>query len=477
MVAALVLAARLLLAAVVAVAGAAKLADRVGSRRAALDFGAPSWSAGVVAAVVPVAELVVAGLLLPARTAPAGAAGALVLLTVFSIAIAINLARRRTPNCRCFGRLHSSPTGWQTVARNAALAALAAFALVGTLAGRETSAVAWIGRLGRTDVLVLGAAVAVTVVVALGAVAFVSLLRSYGRVLLRLELAESALSDAGLVIEPEQDPVPEIGLAPGSPIPPFAEIEELLTKGLPLLLLFTSPSCGPCKALLPDVAAWQREHADSLIIAFASDGTLADIRAEVAEFELEHVLVDADLRLYRAFEANGTPSAVLIAPDGRIDSWVAAGRDRIEELLARAVEEPSEQPGLSVGAPTPALELVSLDGEPATLTDFEGRDTLLLFWNAGCGFCRALLPDLLAWERSTNGTGPRLVVVSSGDADSTRADGFASTVLLDASFAAGDAFGADGTPMAVLVDADGRVGSPVVAGADDVLSLARNGHD
>jgi hypothetical protein len=49
-------------------------------------------------------------------------------------------------------------------------------------------------------------------------------------------------------------------------------------------------------------------------------------------------------------------------------------------------------------------------------------------------------------------------------------------VLLDALLAAGEAFGADRTPMAVLVGADGRVGSPVVGGADDVLTLVRNGH-
>jgi hypothetical protein len=85
-------------------------------------------------------------------------------------------------------------------------------------------------------------------------------------------------------------------------------------------------------------------------------------------------------------------------------------------------------------------------------------------------------PDLIAWERSANGKSPRLVVVSSGDADSTREEGFASTVLLDGSFAAGQAFGADGTPMAVLVGADGHVASAVVVGAEGVLALATNGH-
>jgi hypothetical protein len=77
---------------------------------------------------------------------------------------------------------------------------------------------------------------------------------------------------------------------------------------------------------------------------------------------------------------------------------------------------------------------------------------------------------------SINGQGPRLVVVSSGDAESTREEGFASPVLLDSSFGAGDVFGADGTPMAVLVGADGRMASPLVAGVDDVLALAKNGH-
>src|SRR4051794_17575209 len=132
----LVLAARLLLAAVFAVAGAAKLADRAGSRRAAVAFGAPGWSAGAIASGLPLAELVVAGLLLAPATASTGAVGAIVLLTVFAIAIALNLARGRTPDCHCFGQLHSSPAGWRTLARNAALAALAVF----TLTGRGTSA-------------------------------------------------------------------------------------------------------------------------------------------------------------------------------------------------------------------------------------------------------------------------------------------------------------------------------------------------
>lgn len=477
MVAALALASRLVLAAVFAVAGVTKLVDRPGSRRAAAEFGAPEWSAGTVALVLPAVELVTAALLLPAATATVGAAVALGLLALLSVVVAFNLARGRRPECHCFGQLHSSPAGWRTLARNGVLAALAAFALGAGLAGEKTSAVAWIGGLEGSGLVALAVCLMAAILLCLGAVGFFSLLRSYGRVLVRLDLVERQLAEAGFELEREgSDPMPEIGLEPGSPVPAFAEIEELLTPGLPVLLLFTSPSCGPCKSLLPQVAAWQREHAASLTVAFASDGAAEDVRAEAEDHGLQHVLVDADLRLYEAFEASGTPSAVLIAPDGTIGSWVAPGRDWIGDLLSRALPPAAEEPGLQVGTEAPPLELPSLEGEPVTLTDLRGRDTLLLFWNPGCGFCRAMHPDVISWERTINGQGPRLVVVSSGDAESTREEGFASTVLLDGSFSAGDAFGAGGTPMAVLVGADGRVASPVVAGADDVLALARN-HD
>ena len=79
--------------------------------------------------------------------------------------------------------------------------------------------------------------------------------------------------------------------------------------------------------------------------------------------------------------------------------------------------------------------------------------------------------DLLAFEERQDVSSPRLIVISSGEVDDTRADGFRSTVVLDAAYSAGTAFDAGGTPMAVLIGADGRVASEPVAGADAVLAL------
>ena len=424
---ALLLISRVLLAAVFAVAAFSKLADRAGTRAAVVAFGAPRLLAGPIGLLLPIAELAVAGLLLPDATARTGAFGAIGLLVLFSAAIAVSLARGRTPDCHCFGQLHSSPAGGMTLARNAALAALAGFVLVGTLTFAIVAA---------------GAALAAAV-----ALAFLELLRSYGRVLVRVERVERALVDAGIDLDVDGLELvqvgPEVGLAPGTPAP--AALDDQLARGLPLLLVFTSPGCGPCEALLPRVSEWGRDHADRLTVAVRSDDDL-----------------------YDAFEVHGTPSAVLVAPDGTIDSWVASGGDAIEALVDRFVDAP----GLPLGAPAPELELPALDGDRVKLADLQGRDTLLLFWNPDCGFCRSMHDDVLAWEATANGVTPQLVVVSSGPEEATRAEGFRSRVLLDAEFAAGAAFGTGGTPTAVLVGADGRVASGVVAGADAVFALA-----
>jgi peroxiredoxin len=308
-------------------------------------------------------------------------------------------------------------------------------------------------------------------------------MRSYGQVLTRLDRVESLLADAGYEVEPEA--MPEVGLAPGTAAPAFTArtstgetvtLDTYLEKGQSTVLLFTSPHCGPCAALLPTIAAWQGEHADVLTVALVSDGTADEVRAEAAEHDLANVLLDDKQAIYASYEANGTPSAVVIAPDGTIASWVASGGEWIERLVAHALHLPEadeDDEGLPIGTEAPTVELTSLEGETVSLASLRGSDALLLFWNPDCGYCRSMHDDLLAWERSANGVAPRLVVVSSGDEESTRGEGFQSLVVLDETFEVGSAFRANGTPMAVLVDGDGRIASGVVAGADAVLALTR----
>ena len=118
------------------------------------------------------------------------------------------------------------------------------------------------------------------------------------------------------------------------------------------------------------------------------------------------------------------------------------------------------------------MKLPDLEGNTVELADSRGEETLVLFWNPGCGFCQQMLPDLEEWESNAPEDAPKLLVVSAGSEEANQEMGLASPVLLDQSFATGRAFGASGTPSAVLVDAEGRLSSGVAVGAPAVLVLA-----
>jgi thiol-disulfide isomerase/thioredoxin len=459
---------RIVLASVFVVAAGSKLADLAGTRAAVVEFGAPRRLAGAVTAVLVAAELAVAALLLPSSTAAVGAFGAVLLLAVFSAAVIVSLARGRAPECHCFGQLHSAPASWKTLVRNAVLAGIAAVVLASSLSGHSPSAVSWVAGLDSAEAVGLGAALAVAGLVAAGSVVFVTLLRSYGKVLVRLDRLERVLAANGIAFDEEE---PELGLPPGTPVPELPGIGGLLEARLPVLLVFASPRCPSCRTLLQKAADWQVAHTDELTVAFAMSGTVEEAQAEAASHELRNVLLDDELHLYNALEANGTPSALLIAPDGTIASWVASGSEAVERLVARALE-PAWPIGLPVGSEAPTMRLPSLEGEALDFDYLRGRPTLLVFWNPTCGYCRAMHGDLLAWEQAAEGEEPRLVVVSSGDTETVRAEGFRSLVLLDPALTAAGSFGAAGTPTAVLVGADGRIDSPVAVGASAIFELA-----
>src|SRR5215475_15089096 len=202
---------RLLLAGTFAVAGSAKLADLAGSRKAMRDFGVPSNLADVFGLLLPLAELAVAVALVVPMTAWWGGVAALALLLIFVAGIGYNLAQGRTPECHCFGQLHSAPAGWSTLIRNLVLAGLAAV-VVGF--GRSTSGQGVAESLNGLTitpgfVLVAGALLLV-VLIGEGAL-LMQMMTQHGRLLLRIEALEKRLGMAAA------QPAP--GLALGTPAP------------------------------------------------------------------------------------------------------------------------------------------------------------------------------------------------------------------------------------------------------------------
>jgi uncharacterized membrane protein YphA (DoxX/SURF4 family)/thiol-disulfide isomerase/thioredoxin len=291
------------LAAVFATAGAAKLRDLKGSREAMEGFGVPASLVAPLGVAVPLAELAVAVTLLVGPTRTWGALGALALLAGFSLAIAWNLALGRTPDCHCFGQLHSSPAGPRTLVRNAALIALAG--VVASQADLASSA-------------------------ATAAAGF-------------------AIAGAGWALSSRAAPTasdrvrrgPAIGApAPGFELPALegntVSLKSLLGLGKPALLVFSDPHCGPCQTLAPDVADWQRVHSDELTIAVIEnrDRLPASRRDEHGRRD---VLLQRETEIADAYGAQGTPTAVLVGTDGRVASPVAGGSAGIESLMARTV--------------------------------------------------------------------------------------------------------------------------------------------
>ena len=290
----------------------AKLADRGGAREAVTGFGVPDALAGPVASLLPVTELAAAVLLIPSVTARIGSGLALALMLAFSGAIARSIARGEAPDCHCFGAIHSEPAGPRTLVRNLALAALAAVAVAG---GAGTSATAWIDRLsaGWLTAVVLGAVLAA--VLAGGGAFALRLLRRHGELLLRIDTLEEALSAGGVAV-PRVEPEPTGGLPVGAAAPEFVlpdvtgaelSLAALRAAGAPLLLLFTDPACGPCAAMLPRVAAWQRERPGGLRPVLVSRGARQANLAHASGHDVADVLIQTDHEVSESFAVNGHP--------------------------------------------------------------------------------------------------------------------------------------------------------------------------
>lgn len=494
---------RLLLAAVFAVAAVGKLADRSSARRAVINFGVPEALASPLAWLLPAAELMVALLLIPVESARVGAAAALALLLVFIAGIAVNLARGNKPDCHCFGQIHSAPIGWSVIARNLLLAAVASFVFWQGKDGAGVNVLFWLRELSKGQIALLAVGVTVAVLLSAIAVMLARVIQQQKQMLERLDDLEMALDGGELpaAVRREEFAFDAKGLPVGAPAPEFSlknldgqeiSLEALLSqKKKPVLLLFVSPSCGPCVSLLPLIVRWQRDYAEAFTLALVSRSSVEDNRKEFDGHELKYVLLQAESEVADEYQAKWTPCAVLISADGAIASQLALGVDAIKTLVQHAASANAARPwvvakdnhnghehapdayaSLEIGAHAPPVKLSDLEGATFDLTQFRGDKTLLLFWNPDCTFCQQMLEDLKELETRPPERAPKLLVISKGTVEANRAMGLLSPVLLDQDFGIAKSYGAHGTPSAVLIDAQGRIASVVAAGAPDVLALA-----
>src|SRR5262249_16215750 len=338
------LSARLLLTVVFGVAGIAKLADLAGSKRAMAGFGIPERVASPLGLALPFAEILIAVALIPLNLAWAGALAASVLLLIFSVAIAVNLARGRTPDCHCFGQLHSEPVGSSTLIRNVFLMVVSGFIVAQGKNNIGLSALNWLNdlKVGEIVGLSLGAVSLAMLAVTFGYLRRV--LNQQTALVEKIDAMKKVIDEdyAEAPVERAEAAPPSEGLPIGAPAPEFslasidgAEVtsEELLAAGKPVLLMFVSPNCAPCETLLPNVKKWEEDYSDRLTLVLITKGGINENQDRIAKYEARTVLLQGESGVAEQYEAQWTPAAVLVRADGRIASNIAYGDEGIRALV------------------------------------------------------------------------------------------------------------------------------------------------
>lgn len=478
---------RLFLACVFGLAGFAKLTDLAGSRKAAGDFGVPEPLTGFVAAALPVVEIAIAVSLVFNYSSWYGAIGAAVLLTLFVAGMVYQMARGNAPDCHCFGQIHSEPVGLSSVIRNVVFLVPASVIISN---GRNDQGMGIVDIDRGSLQLILVVATVLLLVIAIDYLRRVSAKQE--EIVRRLDILELVASSSGQV-EREHAGSPHDGLPIGAIVPEFDIFDvdgdrrttsSLLSENMPVLFLFVSTTCAPCKALLPKFESWRAALSGKVKIVLFSSGTF-DENIERFGGDIIHSLYIGNGREFaEAVGAKWTPSALYVDANGKIASHIAAGDTAIMDLVndietAELSEDfthfktrsGNEHNRVELGRRIPEFEIGAIDGRIVSSHDLVGRQTLVAFWSTSCPHCEKMTQDLKEWDRSRGADDPELVLFSDGEVEPHIKLGLKAPIVLDKGNRLSEKLGMFGTPSAVLIDEQGRFASEIAVGAKHIWSL------
>lgn len=481
---------RILLVAIFGVAGFAKLFDLSGSKKAVEGFGVPESLAKPLGVLLPILEIAIAISLLFVQTSWFGAIGAAVLLGTFIAGMTYQWSKGNAPDCHCFGQVHSEPVSPKSILRNI-IFVLPAIGLI--IAGKDNQGLNLFSSNNNnlsndTMTIIIGLAV----VGLLAAVVYFlkQISEQQVQIMRRIEILEFTANDGTKEVERENLSSPLEGLPIGAVAPEFElpdlngkklNLKDLLKPKKTTAFFFVSPSCNPCGALLPEIEQWQANFKDKVNFVFISSGEAKENADKFAGTTLKQIILQKDREVAELYQSKWTPTVVLVTPDGRIASRVAAGDSAIRAIFEKLSEEQDAEDFFytngnaegvgKLGQIIPDFELQDVAGNTVTSEKIVGKQTLITYWSPGCGWCQRMLEDLRNWDKTKGQDEPNLLLISSGDADANKELGFHSPIILDDKGTFPNELGMSGTPSAVLVNTKGKIVSEVAVGADNIWSL------
>jgi len=484
----LLLIVRFFLFAIFALAGIGKLYDLEGSKKAVEEFGVPENLSKGAAILLPVLEIAIAIAFLFVQTSWFGAMGGAALLGIFVAGMLWQMWQGNAPDCHCFGQIHSEPVSVKSLLRNAAFVVLAIFLII---SGRENQGLDILDNSNNfSEANAMQIILGFAVIGFLAAIVFFlkKISEQQTQIMRRIEVLELLSHEGGKEVERDDVNDPATGLPIGSMVPAFeipnmagakTSFETILPSDNPTLLIFVSPSCNPCEALIPEFQQWQKDLGKRVNFAFISSGKAKDNEKKFGEPGFENLYLQDDNEISELFGAEWTPTAILVNADRSLASRPAAGDTAIRELVEKVAEEKlgrdpiymTNGDGGKVGEEVPEFSLEDLEGNKVSAEIFNKGKTLVTYWSTGCPHCVNMLEELREWDNSRSADDLNLLVISSGEAENHEDMGLKSPIIIDNEHEVGPGFGMSGTPSAVLVSKDGKIVSETAVGSQQIWSL------
>jgi peroxiredoxin len=311
------------------------------------------------------------------------------------------------------------------------------------------------------------------------------ILGQQSQIMRRIDALEITLHEGGMLDRGANLTDPREGLPVGAPAPDFAlpdangntvSLEDLLSRGKPLLFFYVSPTCAPCAGLLPEIEAWAADLKDKVNFVFLSNG---EQKENIEKFGAAEILLQEHREVAEKFNSRWTPTAFLVNANGTIASHLAVGDAAIRELAEKIKTENlgrdffyiSNGNKSKIGESVPEFILEDLRGKPVGANDLQGKKTLVTFWSMTCPHCTNMMEELKNWDKQKGADEPNLIVFSDGEAEAHKDLELDSPILLDKNYKTAEKFGMYGTPSAVLVDENGKIVSETAIGADNIWAL------